>query len=133
MMNRKRKIGLLIMLITILIMTLTLPVISADTADGTATTTMNYTTMALGGVSLPLLIQVVVGLAKKLGFPTAFCPHLAAGVGLVGAVAVVLIAGQPFYYGIVAGIMLGGLSCGIYDASKGTSTTDTAVDINTDT
>ncbi|MEQ8175705.1 MAG: hypothetical protein ABRQ26_11625 [Syntrophomonadaceae bacterium] len=73
---------------------------------------------------MPLLIQVAVGLAKKLGFPTAYCPHLAAGLGIVGAVAVVLIAGQPFYYGIVAGIMLGGLSCGIYDASKGISSTN---------
>jgi len=82
---------------------------------------MDLNTLAIGGVSLPLLIQVIVGLAKKLGFPTAYCPHLSVFSGLIGGIAVAIIGGQPVYYGVVAGIMLGGLACGIYDASQGGS------------
>ncbi len=87
---------------------------------------MDVNNLTICGVALPLLILVAVGMAKKLGFPTAYCPHLAAGLGLIGAIAVAIIGGQPIYYGIVAGIMLGGTACGVYDAAKGSiATTDT--------
>ena len=80
---------------------------------------MDLNSLAIGGVSLPLLIQVAVGLAKKMGFPSSYCPHLSAGLGIIGGIGVALIGGQPIYYGVVAGVMLGGLACGIYDASQG--------------
>ncbi len=80
---------------------------------------MDVSTLAICGVSLPLLIQVAVGLAKKLGFPTTYCPHLSVGLGIMGGIAVAVIGKQPFYYGIVAGVMLGGLTCGVYDAGQG--------------
>jgi len=84
---------------------------------------MDVTNLAICGVSLPLFIQVAVGLAKKLGFPTSYCPHLSAGLGIAGGIAVAIIGGQPIYYGVVAGVMLGGLACGVYDASQGNNKT----------
>lgn len=80
---------------------------------------MDVNTLAIGGVSLPLLIQVAIGLAKKLGFPTDYCPHLSVALGMIGAVGIAIIGSLPWYYGIVAGVMLGGLTCGIYDAGQG--------------
>jgi len=83
---------------------------------------MDVSTLAIGGVSLPLLIQVAIGLAKKLGFPTGYCPHLSVGLGIIGGIGVAIIGSQPWYYGVVAGVMLGGLTCGIYDAGQGNVT-----------
>ena len=80
---------------------------------------MDISTMVICGVSVPLFIQVVIGLAKKLGFPTKYAPHLSAGIGIICGVGVAVIGSQPWYYGVIAGIFLGAMACGVYDASTG--------------
>lgn len=82
---------------------------------------MDVTNLAICGISIPLFIQITVGLAKKLNFPSKFCPHLSAGIGLVCGVGFAFINAQPWYFGAMAGIMLGALACGVYDGSKGTT------------
>ena len=80
---------------------------------------MDITNLALYGVSLPLFIQVAVGLAKKVGFPTQYAPHLSAGIGIASGVAVAIVEGHPILWGILAGVFLGAVACGVYDASGG--------------
>jgi hypothetical protein len=131
--ERKLSLCLFVFLITTFVLVFALPAFATDGVAENPTSAMipvAYAGMALGGVALPTLIQVAVGLAKKLGFPTTYCPHLAAGLGLIGGIAVSLIGGQPIYYGIVAGIMLGALACGIYDASQGSKSNTSSFDIS---
>lgn len=80
---------------------------------------MDISTLTICGVSIPLFIQVVIGLAKKLGFPTKFAPHLAAIIGMGCGAGVAIIGAQPWYYGVMAGVFLGAAACGVYDASLG--------------
>jgi len=86
---------------------------------------MDVSTLAICGVSIPLFIQVAIGLAKKLGFPTQYAPHLSAGIGIVCGVGVALIGSLPWYYGVMAGVFLGAAACGVYDASTGKVANDT--------
>ena len=79
---------------------------------------MDVTNLALYGISLPLFIQVAVGLVKKLGFPTRYAPHLSAGLGILGGIGVAIVESQPILYGAMAGIFLGAVACGVYDAGK---------------
>lgn len=79
---------------------------------------MDITNISLYGVSLPLFIMVAVGLAKKLGFPIKFAPHLAAGIGIGGGIAVAITAGLPIVWGIMAGVFLGAVACGVYSQGK---------------
>ena len=88
---------------------------------------MDISTLAICGISLVSIIQITVGLAKKLGFPTKYCPHLSAGLGLIGGITIAIIGGQPIYYGIIAGIVGGATACGVYDQATGKITASTTV------
>lgn len=83
---------------------------------------MDVTNLALYGISLPSFILVAVGLAKTLGMPSKFAPHLSAGLGVAGGIAVSVVEGQPILYGIMAGVFLGAMACGIYKQAKGVDT-----------
>ena len=82
---------------------------------------MNIDNITLYDMSIPLFIIVAVGLAKKLGFPTKFAPHLAAGLGIAGGVAVAITTGKPIIQGLMAGIFLGAVACGVYSQGKSPS------------
>ena len=86
---------------------------------------MDVSTLAICGVSVPLFIQVAVGLAKKLGFSTKYAPHLAAGLGMVCGIGIAEIGSYAWYYGAMAGVFLGAAACGVYDASTGKVVEDT--------
>jgi hypothetical protein len=85
---------------------------------------MDVNALTIGGVSLLVLIQITVGLAKKLGFPTGYCPHLAAGLGIAGGIGIAIIGGQPIYLGIIGGLITSAIACGVYDGSQGQKTSE---------
>lgn len=84
---------------------------------------MDVTNLALYGISLPSFILVAVGLAKTLGLPSRYAPHLSAVLGVAGGILVAVETGQPIGYGIMAGVLLGATACGIYKQAKGVDTT----------
>lgn len=84
---------------------------------------MDVMNLALYGVSLPSFILVAVGLAKTLGMPSKYAPHLSAGLGICGGIAVAIVNSQPILWGIMAGVFLGAIACGIYKQAKGVDTT----------
>lgn len=84
---------------------------------------MDVTNLALYGISLPSFILVAVGLAKTLGMPSKYAPHLSAGLGIAGGVTVAVVTAQPILWGVMAGVFLGAMACGIYKQAKGIDTT----------
>ena len=90
---------------------------------------MDVSTLTICGISVPLFIQVAVGLAKKLGFPTKYAPHLSAGIGMVCGIGIAVIGSYAWYYGAMAGVFLGAAACGVYDASSGKAIEDTTTNI----
>ena len=84
---------------------------------------MDVTNLAIYGISLPTFIMVAVGLAKTVGLPSDYAPHLSAGLGIAGGIAVAVTTGQPILWGIMAGVFLGAVACGIYKQAKGVETT----------
>ena len=89
---------------------------------------MDVSSLALYGLPIPTFIMVAVGLAKTLGMPSDYAPHLSAGLGIAGGIAVAITTGQPILWGIMAGVFLGAMACGIYKQAKGVAdTTETTV------
>ena len=84
---------------------------------------MDVTNLAIYGISLPTFIMVAVGLAKTVGLPSDYAPHLSAGLGIAGGIAVAVTTGQPILWGIMAGVFLGAVACGIYKQAKGVEPT----------
>jgi len=84
---------------------------------------MDVSSLALYGLPIPTFIMVAVGLAKTLGMPSDYAPHLSAGLGIAGGIAVAITTGQPILWGIMAGVFLGAMACGIYKQAKGVETT----------
>jgi len=76
-------------------------------------------TLSLYGLAIPLIVQVSVGWAKSLGFPTRFAPHLASALGIACAVTAAILNGQPILWGVIAGVFLGAIASGAYDAALG--------------
>ena len=79
---------------------------------------MEIKELLICGLPVPLFIQICVGLAKKLNFPSKYAPHLSAGIGMVCGVLLAVTGNFPIYYGIGAGVLLGAIACGTYDAAK---------------
>lgn len=84
---------------------------------------MDVANLALYGISLPSFIMITVGLAKTLGMPTKYAPHFSAFLGVGGGIAVAVTTSQPILWGIMAGVLLGALACGIYTQAKGLNPT----------
>lgn len=62
--------------------------------------------------------MVAVGLAKTLGLPSKYAPHLSATLGMAGGIAAAATSGKPILWGVLAGVFLGAAACSIYDQGK---------------
>jgi len=79
---------------------------------------MDYNSVLLYGIPVLALIIGLVKVAREMGLPSKFAPAAALGLGVVGGVAVAYQNGMDPVGGVVIGIALGLMACGIYDQGK---------------
>ncbi len=79
---------------------------------------MDYNSILLYGIPVLALIIGLVKVAREMGLPSKFAPAAALGMGIIGGVAVTYQNGMDPVGGVVIGIALGLMACGIYDQGK---------------
>ena len=79
---------------------------------------MDYNSVLLYGIPVLALIIGLVKVAREMGLPSKFAPAAALGLGVVGGVTVAYQNGMAPVGGVVIGIALGLMACGIYDQGK---------------
>lgn len=79
---------------------------------------LDYNAILLYGIPVLALIIGLVRVARELGLPSRFAPAAALGLGILGGVAVAYQQGMEYVGGIVIGIALGLMACGVYDQGK---------------
>jgi small basic protein len=79
---------------------------------------MDYNSILLYGIPVLALVIGLVRVAREMGLPSRFAPAAALGLGVLGGVAVAYQQGLDPVAGIVIGIALGLMACGVYDQGK---------------
>lgn len=79
---------------------------------------MDYNSVLLYGIPVLALIIGLVKVAREMGLPSKFAPAAALGLGIIGGIAVAYQNGMAPVGGVVIGIALGLMACGIYDQGK---------------
>lgn len=79
---------------------------------------MDLNPILLYGIPVLALIIGLVRVIRELGLPSKFAPAAALALGIIGGVTVAHQNGMEPIAGVVIGIALGLMSCGIYDQGK---------------
>ena len=93
---------------------------------------MELNAILLYGIPVLALIIGLVKVAREMGLPSKFAPAASLGLGIVGGIAVAYQNGMEPVGGIVIGIALGLMACGIYDQGKYTGEGVQVIDIRKD-
>lgn len=72
----------------------------------------------VGGISIVALIKGLVKVARDIGMPSKYAPLMSVGLGIVLGIPATMITGLAFYYGIIGGIAVGLMASGSYDIGK---------------
>ena len=83
---------------------------------------MDFNSVLLYGIPVLALIIGLVKVAREMGLPSKFAPAVALGLGIIGGIAVAYQNGMDPVAGVVIGIALGLMACGVYDQGKLSST-----------
>lgn len=79
---------------------------------------MNFEAYAFYGVpALPLIIGLI-NLLKYTGLPSKFAPLGSLCLGVLVGIGIAVSQSDPILQGIVTGVALGLISCGMYDVAK---------------
>lgn len=79
---------------------------------------MALETYALYGIpALPLIVGLI-NLLKYTGLPSKFAPLMSLCLGVLVGVGIAFTQGDPMLQGVVTGVALGLISCGMYDVAK---------------
>lgn len=79
---------------------------------------MDLSPILLYGIPVLALIIGLVRVIRELGLPSKFAPAVALALGIIGGVAVAYQNAMEPISGVVMGIALGLMACGIYDQGK---------------
>lgn len=82
---------------------------------------MDITQYAVYGIPAIALVIGLVKVAREVGLSSKYAPVASVGLGVVAGVVMANQNGDPIIAGVVTGIAVGLMACGVYDVGKKTS------------